>query len=137
MFKIDQFGRLIHLEKHRSRLRVIENEFQRAEQLQQRYIKEEVNTRQLIQKYRFRDIDNDRLLESVERRKERERTQLELARVEREVLGHAHLYYNDKNSAHEKSNKSSDGKGLIRSASDKYANGNRQGSLRKIASFNR
>ena len=85
---------MIHLEKHRSRLRVIENEFRRAEKLQQRCYEEEAEARYLVRQDRFGKIEHYRRIEDIERRKERGKIQLELARLEREVLGQGHLYYN-------------------------------------------
>ena len=84
---------MIHLEKHRSRLRVIENEFRRAEKLQQRCYEEEAEARYLVHQDRFGKIEHYRRIEDIERRKERGKIQLELARLEREVLGQGHLYY--------------------------------------------
>jgi hypothetical protein len=46
--QIDEFGRIINLEKHRSRLHVIENEFHRAEQREARMQKDEEHVRHLV-----------------------------------------------------------------------------------------
>ena len=93
--QVDQFGRVISLEKHRSRLRIIEKEIERAERIQQILEKDEADTRHLVRKERFRDIDKQRRLENVERRKTEMKTQLNLARVERELMGYSNLHPNN------------------------------------------
>mmetsp|Transcript_14929 Transcript_14929/g.31713 ORF Transcript_14929/g.31713 Transcript_14929/m.31713 type:complete len:155 (-) Transcript_14929:236-700(-) len=90
--QVDPFGRIISLEKHRSRLRIIENEIERAERLQRVMEKDEDDARYLVRQERFGSIERKRRLEGVERRKSETKMQLELTRVEREVLGQSHLY---------------------------------------------
>lgn len=94
--QVDQFGRIISQEDNRSRLRIVENEIGRAEKLQKVLEKDEDDVRYLIRKERFRDIDKNRRLENVDRRKIDTKKQMELTRIEREVLGHSHLYTNNR-----------------------------------------
>lgn len=93
--QIDSFGRIISLDKQRTRLRVIENEIARAEQFQKKLQKEEDRVRQSIQHERTRDIERRRYLEIVARRREEKQLRLELDRTEREILGRDHLYSRD------------------------------------------
>jgi len=90
--QVDHFGRIVNLEKQRSRLRTIENEIERAERIQQLVDKDEGDVRYLVRKERFRVIDQNRRLENVERQKSERMMQMELTRVERDVLGQSHLY---------------------------------------------
>mmetsp|Transcript_43832 Transcript_43832/g.74826 ORF Transcript_43832/g.74826 Transcript_43832/m.74826 type:complete len:204 (+) Transcript_43832:1136-1747(+) len=89
---IDPFGCIVDLEKHRSRLRVVENEIERAERLERLHEKDEEDARYLVRKERFHRIDRERRREDAERRKYERRMQLEITRMEREVLGQSHLW---------------------------------------------
>lgn len=90
--QLDHFGRIVCLEKHRSRLHIIENEIERADRIQRVLEKDEEDARYLIRKERIRLIDQKRRLENLERRKSEMKMHMELTRVEREVLGQSHLY---------------------------------------------
>ena len=92
LLQVDHFGRVVHSEKHRHRLHIIEKEVGRAERSQQLEIKDEADTRHLVRQERFRDIDKKQRLENVERRKTEMKTQMDLERIEREVMGCSHLY---------------------------------------------
>jgi hypothetical protein len=80
--QIDEFGRIINLEKHRSRLHVIENEFHRAEQREEWMRKDEERARHLVRCKRFTEIETQRDHEKVDRRREGKRLQLELDKAE-------------------------------------------------------
>ena len=75
-------SRIIDLEKHRSRLHVIENEFHRAEQREEWMQKDEERARHLGRCKRFTEIETQRDHEKVDRRREGKRLQLELDKAE-------------------------------------------------------
>ena len=90
---INQFGRIISIDKQRTRLRVVENEIARTEKMNDMLQKEEGHVRLLVQLERARGIERQRDLECVARRREEKKRKVELDQAERELLGHSHLYY--------------------------------------------
>jgi hypothetical protein len=83
--QVDEFGRIINLENHRSRLHVIEKEFHRGKQHEARMQKEEEHMRHLVRCERFREIEQQRDHEKVDRRREEKQLQLELDKAEQEA----------------------------------------------------
>eukprot|EP00956_Cyclotella_meneghiniana_P005503 scaffold7033_cov86-Cyclotella_meneghiniana.AAC.4 len=90
---INQYGRITSIDRQRTRLRVIENEIARTEKMNDMLQKEEEHVRHLVQLERAREIERQRDLECVARRREEKKRKAELDQAERELLGHAHLYY--------------------------------------------
>ena len=90
--QVDECGRILDRERRRSRLHVVESEIARAERRQRSLEREEDHARSLVRQERFRDIDRRRRLGNVERQRLEVKNQLKLSALEREVLGHAHLW---------------------------------------------
>eukprot|EP01038_Epipyxis_sp_PR26KG_P004467 gene4467-6317_t len=67
--QIDRNGRVIDMEKNKSKLFILEREFKEAEKIEERRQKEEMEMRYRVQKKRFNEIENARKQEILERLK--------------------------------------------------------------------
>mmetsp|Transcript_4992 Transcript_4992/g.7626 ORF Transcript_4992/g.7626 Transcript_4992/m.7626 type:complete len:170 (+) Transcript_4992:184-693(+) len=56
--QIDRHGRVINLEKNKSKLQILDREFRDAERLEQRRLKEEMEMRYRVQRKRFQQLED-------------------------------------------------------------------------------
>ena len=63
--KIDKYGRVIDLEKNKSKIQTIEKEFRRAEMTEMRMLKEEADVRSSVQMKKFNSLEQARRSERI------------------------------------------------------------------------
>mmetsp|Transcript_6808 Transcript_6808/g.8382 ORF Transcript_6808/g.8382 Transcript_6808/m.8382 type:complete len:155 (-) Transcript_6808:4-468(-) len=95
--QIDRTGRVIDLEKNKSKLHIIEREFKNAEKAELSRQKDEEEMRQRVQLERLRRLENARKAEKVLRAKESGRLQNEIVCASREAMGITSQLFRSKN----------------------------------------
>eukprot|EP01041_Mallomonas_annulata_P001700 gene1700-3294_t len=79
--QIDKYGRVINLEKNKSKLHILEREFKEAERMEEARHKEEMEMRYRVQRKRFMELERTRKLEKLEQIKEDKRVNEEVVRT--------------------------------------------------------
>jgi len=67
--QIDRHGRVINLEKNKSKLHILEREFERAEKVEERRQREEMEMRYRVQRKRFNELERVRKEEILQKLK--------------------------------------------------------------------
>lgn len=85
--KIDRMGRVIDLEKNRSKLRIIENEFQNAETKENLRRKEEDEFREMVRKLRMQQLLDAQKIKKVHHIKQDRIIRDEITAIAKEAFG--------------------------------------------------
>ena len=85
--KIDRMGRVIDLEKSCSKLRIIDNEFLHAEQVERDKQQDEEEARRQVHIKRMRDLERKTKTARINRMKENRRIQRDICSITKEALG--------------------------------------------------
>lgn len=97
--QIDRSGRVIDLDKNKSKLRVIENEFNRAEQVEYLRQKEEADARLMGRNRRINDLRDKQTDRRAQQIKEEHQIRNEIDQATKEALGLLPYYEKKPNSS--------------------------------------